>query len=402
MSRSPLLGSKAAVAVLVGAFVVLLFNAGQRFSIGLFLKPMVDDLGWTRSTLSLAVTAFLVISALGLPFAGRFVDVFGAAPVLGVSAVVAGIATALMAFIDLPWQAFVLYGVIFAIGSAGTSIAPVSVLVSQWFPDRVGLASSVAISGMGVGQVTIITVLSANLADIGWRNGFWWLGATSVIVVVPIVVAVARLSPGRSTVSAATGPIPTEGVTTVWAALKTRPLWILFGFYAFCGMQDFLVATHIVAFSLDQNLAPSLAGNLLAFMGLAGLVGVLVTGFVTDRKGPIPPTMACFALRVVLFAMVIFSKSPIAIGVFAMLYGLTFWITAPLTVVFVRDIYGTAMLGTLAGMVTMVHHAFGGIGAYVGAYSFDLTGSYDSGFAFMVLTSAVAIVLVMLLPARRA
>ena len=142
LSRAPLFGSKAAAIVLSGAFVVLLFNAGQRFSIGLFLKPMVDDLGWTRSTLSLAVTAFLVISALGLPFAGRFVDVFGAARVLGVSALVAGLATALMAFIESPWQAFVLYGFIFAIGSAGTSIAPVSVLVNQWFPDRVGLAGT--------------------------------------------------------------------------------------------------------------------------------------------------------------------------------------------------------------------------------------------------------------------
>jgi hypothetical protein len=53
--------------VLATAFMVLLFNSGSRFSIGLLLKPMADDLAWTRSTLSLAVTAFMVISALTLP-----------------------------------------------------------------------------------------------------------------------------------------------------------------------------------------------------------------------------------------------------------------------------------------------------------------------------------------------
>ena len=222
------------------------------------------------------------------------------------------------------------------------------------------------------------------------------------MVVLPLIVMVARMSARAVAESPAAAGGGGAAVTSVREALKTRPLWILFGFYAFCGLQDFFVATHVVAFALDQDLAPVLAGNLLAFMGLAGLVGVLLTGLVTDRSGPISPTMACFVLRVALFALVIFSKTPLAISVFALMYGMTFWVTAPLTVVFVRDAYGTALLGTLAGMVTMVHHAFGGLGAYVGALSFDHTGSYDGAFVFMLLTSLISIGLVMLWPRRTA
>ena len=60
-----------------------------------------------------------------------------------------------------------------------------------------------------------------------------------------------------------------------------------------------------------------------------------------------------------------------------------------------------ALLGTLAGIVTMVHHMFGGLGAYVGALSFDRTGSYDSAFAVMALTSLLSIGLVMMLKPGR-
>ena len=182
--------------MLVTGFMVLLFNSGQRFSMGLMLKPMAEDLDWTRSTLSLVVTVFLVLSALALPFAGRLVDRYGASVVLGISVLLAAVGIALMRWIETPLHAFVLYGVVFALGSAGTAITPVSVLISQWYPHRLGLANSVAISGMGVGQLAVVGLLAVWLATLGWRDAFLWLGIVSVVMVVPLLlIGTARLRP---------------------------------------------------------------------------------------------------------------------------------------------------------------------------------------------------------------
>ena len=63
-----------ALFVLAVAFLLLLFNGGSRFTIGLTLKPMADDLVWSRTTLSLTVTVFMVVSAVVLPVIGRLVD----------------------------------------------------------------------------------------------------------------------------------------------------------------------------------------------------------------------------------------------------------------------------------------------------------------------------------------
>ena len=387
--------------VLLAAFVVLMFNSGQRFAMGLVLKPMAEDLGWTRGTLSAAVSAFLVISALALPFAGRFVDRYGATVVLGVSVVVAGLATALMRWVDTPLQVFVLHGVIFALGSAGTSIAPVSVLVNRWFPARLGLANSVAISGMGVGQLIIVWLLAAWLAQLGWRDAFLWLGVLSVVIVLPLVLATGR--PGRPEgVTASSAAPPRTGPVRMRDALRTPRIWLLFGIYALCGFHDFFMATHVVAFALDMGSSSGAAGNMLALMGLMGLGGVLLAGFAADRLGPVLPTAVCFVLRVLLFGALLWTEQPALIMVLALLFGATFWVTAPLTVVFVRDGYGTALLGTLAGSVTMVHHACGGLGAYLGALSFDRTGTYDSAFVLMLVTSLLAAALLVPLGRVRA
>jgi predicted MFS family arabinose efflux permease len=171
----------------------------------------------------------------------------------------------------------------------------------------------------------------------------------------------------------------------------------LIGIYSVCGFDDFFVTTHVVAFALDSGLNPWVAGNLLAIMGITGLIGVLAAGYWGDRSGPAPATIAAFAARTAVFALVYVDQSPLSVTIFALVFGLTFLMTAPLTVLFVRDSFGVAHLGTIAGLITMVHHIFGGIGAWLGAAVFDRTGHYDIAFAVAAIGSIIALVLTMML-----
>ena len=141
---------------------------------------------------------------------------------------------------------------------------------------------------------------------------------------------------------------------------------------------------------------------MLAFMGLTGLGGVLLAGVLNDRFGPVFPTALCFALRIVVSALVLASREPEAIVGAALLYGATFWITAPLAVVFAREVSAIALLGTVSGLITMVHHAAGGIGAFAGAWTFDVHGSYTHAFAAMLVLSVVALGLTVLLARQTA
>ena len=112
------------------------------------------------------------------------------------------------------------------------------------------------------------------------------------------------------------------------------------------------------------------------------------------------PTALCFALRTVLCALVLLSSEPVVIVGAALFYGVTFWMTAPLTVVFAREISAVALLGTVSGLITMVHHAAGGIGAFAGASIFDAYGSYHRAFVAMLILSVIALGLTLVLPRR--
>jgi predicted MFS family arabinose efflux permease len=383
-------GGPRAILALAACFLLLLVGGGARLAIGLTFKPMVDELGWSRGALGVAVALYMVVSAVATFAAGRMADRISPRVLLIGGTIIGGVGIALMNLITQPWHALTLYGVVFAIGNGAASLVVVGVVVMRAYPGRAGLANAVAISGMSVGQLLMISLLAAVLVQIGWRSVFVWIGVAH-LVLLPFLLAV----PGERAESRV-AVAPVVGLSLREAA-RTRQFWLLLFIYAICGMDDFFVTTHVAAFAQDRGLDALLAGNLLAFMGLTGLAGVIASGIASDRLGPVWPTAAAFAARIVVFAWIAIDQSPWSIAAFALVFGATFLITAPLTVVFVRESFGLRHLGALAGLITMVHQIFGGVGAYLGAAIFDTTGGYEAAFVTMLVSAIVALALTLML-----
>lgn len=386
--------TSSAALVLAAGFLVLFLGGGSRFAIGLTLKPMVDEFGWGRSDIGLAVGVYMAVSAVAIFFAGRFADRAGPRLVLSGGLLLSAISIGLMSLVSAPWHAVVLYGVVFGIGNGAASLIPVGVMVTRAFPHRTGIANAAVMSGMSVGQLVIIGGLAALLLAASWHAVYVWLGAANLLLLPLILFAVPKDSQARAKFAQ---PDVSLGVRS---AAKTRQFWLLLGVYAICGFDDFFVTTHIVAIAQDRGVDAFLAGNLLAVMGLTGLIGVVAGGALSDRAGPVWPTALSFAARVAVFGLIVADQSTLSVAIFAFVFGTTFLVTAPLTVVFVSQSFGNRHLGALGGLITMVHQGFGGIGAYLGARAFDATGGYTFAFWIMFAASLIALVLTLMLKRR--
>ena len=374
---------------------MLFIGGGARFAVGLTLRPIVDDFGWGRSDLGLAVALFQVVSAAAMFGAGHLADRAGPRLVLGGGLLVSGIGIGLMSVITAPWHALALYGVVFALGNGAASMIPVGVMVTRAFPERAGIANALAMSGMSAGQLVVIATLAAVLVTVSWHSVYLWLGVTNLVLVSLLIWVVPKTTPTHANAAR-----PGDGIGVTEAA-RSRQFWLLLAIYAICGFDDFFVTTHVVAFAEDRGVDVFLAGNLLALMGFTGFVGVIAGGALSDRAGPVWPTALAFGARVAVFALVAADQSPLSVAIFALVFGATFLVTAPLTVVFVSEGFGTRHLGALTGLITMVHQIFGGVGAYLGAAVFDATGTYDIAFTIMGAVSLLALLLTLLLRQTR-
>lgn len=320
---------------LAAGFLAMFVGGGARFAIGLTFRPMVDEFGWARSELGIAVGAYMLVSAIATFLAGRLADRFSPRALLMAGTIIGGSGIAAMSLVSQPWHAFVLYGLVFAIGNGAASLVIVGVIVMRLYPGRAGFANAVAISGMSVGQLLMIALLASVLAEVGWRSVFVWIGIAH-LVLLPLLFAL----PGR----VATFAQAPRASLSLREAAGQKQFWLLIAIYAICGMDDFFVTTHVAAFAQDRGLGILAAGNLLALMGLTGLAGVVASGFMSDRAGPMWPTAAAFAARIVVFGWIALDQSPLSVAVFALVFGATFLVTAPLTAVFVRESFGTKIL----------------------------------------------------------
>ena len=371
--------------ILIAGFLVLFIGGGARLAIGLTLKPMVEELGWGRSELGVTVAVFQVVTAIAMFYAGKIADTMSLRMVLGGGVALGGLTIGAMSLVTEPWHAFLLYGVAFAIGNGVAATTPVAVMVTRAYPQKSGMANAIALGGMSVGQLVVVAVLAAVMVSIGWRSVYVWVGAAHFVLIPLILAAV----PGREAAAQARTAAAQQGMTLREAA-RTKQFWLLLGIFAICGFDDFFVTTHVVAFAQDRGLDAYVAGNLLAAMGIVGLIGVILAGGWGDKSGPIAPTIATFVARVAVFGLVAVDQSPLSVMIFATVFGLSFLATAPLTVLFIRDSFGTRNLGAIGGLIVMVHHSCGGLGAYIGAVVFDGTGSYDVVFIVMCVASLAA------------
>lgn len=376
--------------MLVLGCAVLFMGGGSRFALGLLLKPMTVDLDWGRALVSLLSTVFMVVSAGGQLMAGRLMDRYNPLWVIGTGLVLSGLGISGMGAITTVWQAVLVYGVLFALGQAASSVSAVGVMVSRAFGRRKGMATSVAMGGSALGQLVILTLLASVLAGLGWRLAYGLLGAAHGMVVIALLVLLRQAPQGWQ--EPATTPQPTN-VRVAAPGAHAAGGWhiaLLVVVYTICGIQDFFVSTHVVAFATDHGFSSVVAGNILALMGLMGLLGVLSAGVLADAYGPVLPTLGCFAVRMGLFGYIPFLQDGLSIMVFALLYGATFLVTAPLTVLFAERAVGPARMGSLSGFLSMVHQIAGGIGALFGGSVFDRWGSYNYAFGVMLVLAVVA------------
>jgi MFS family permease len=399
--------------VLGASFLILFFNSGARFAFGVMFKPMIAEFGWHRGAISFAFFLNMTVYALSLIVVGKFYDRYGPKWVIIISTLFLTAGYALTSIIHSLWQFFIGYGFLAAIGLGGTSVPLIAALMSKWFNRWRGLAISLALCGNSVGQFVLVPLFTTFILRYGWRAAYLCIGVTMFLVNIAMAFLVIRGDPddiGQQPVGyqareessrshgGADDPSSDLGLRE---AMHTSSFWFFLLVMFICGGGDFLVATHLVALVTDYGISPIIGGHMLAWYGLMSLGGILVAGPVSDVVGNKLPIALTFLLRFFIFLLVLKYQTLTSFYVFALAFGFTHLITAPLTPTLVGRLYGFSHVGLIAGCITTVHHLAGGLWAYMGGVIFDWTGSYRQAFLVSAIMALVALGSSMLIVEKR-
>jgi MFS family permease len=395
--------------VVIAVAALLAVASAARYLFGVVIKPVGDEFGWSRAALSTAATInFLLLAGLQ-PLVGWAADRWGSRRILLGGIALNGAVVLALTRANQLWQVYLLYGVVAAIAAALTSPVNTTRLISGWFTERRGVALALTTSGSAIGQVTVIPIATAIMLHWSWRVSYEAIGLVGLGVMLPLGWLLVRDAPraasgatARATQAAAQGT--GEGFrVSVGAAMRLGVFWrLVFGLFV-CGFTMSFTSVHLVPYMLDMPehshaTMQTVASTALSVVGACSILGTILFGWLADRAGSQPMLALTYFLRGLAFVLLLV-VGPSVPGIFvaAIVLGISWTSTTPLTSAITADVYGRNSLGAIFGAIYVAMHLGSGVGAWVAGLDYDRTGNY--GFALLVNAAlgftAAAVVLAM-------
>ncbi|HWM01248.1 MAG TPA: MFS transporter [Actinophytocola sp.] len=372
------------------AFVTLIGAAGFRAVPSVLIDPLHEEFGWSRATISAAVSINLVLFGLISPFAAALMDRLGMRRVVAGALVLVAAGSGLTVFMTSSWQLLLCWGVLVGVGTGSMSMAFVATVTGRWFVRHRGLVSGVLTAAGATGQLIFLPLVAALATEHGWRTPALVVAAAAVAVV-PLVLVFLRDNPsdvGTTALGAteASAPVQVAGssaaraVRTLRDAARTRTFWLLAAGFAICGAStNGLVGTHFVTAAHDHGMPHTTAASLLALVGIFDVAGTIFSGWLTDRVDPRLLLGGYYTLRglsLMILPSLFAPDTEPSMWVFIVFYGLDWIATVPPTVALCRNRFGDA--GPVVFGWVFASHQIGAAIAAVGAGLVrDVRGSYD-------------------------
>lgn len=354
----------------------------------LFIIPLENAFGWSRGEIALA-GASSIASGIAAPFAGRLIDRVGTRIPLLSSIVVLAIAWALLASMTGSILQYYVFYTAMAVGGLLTTGLSYSRVICSTFVQSRGLSLAVGRSGMAISGALLPLALFAINEHYGWRFAYLFLSAIVLCISLPVAwLWIERTPKDRS-------PSPRAPVSTRWVyVIASKRVLTISGAAALAYAPLIAIMSQAQPLLIGKGLPGETASALVGMLGIASLIGAIVTGLLLDRLWA--PGVAFVMLMAGAGGALLLGygpSEPAYVILATLLVGLTMGAEMDLVAFVIARYCGVESYGSVFGISVMaIAFASAGGSAAIG-FIYDATGSYAPAMAIASVSFACAALL---------
>jgi MFS family permease len=410
------------IVALAGGVCILAVSNFQ-YAFGVFLKPLIDQFGWSRAAISGCVTIRSVISGIMSPISGDLSDRYGPKKLIFVGILAVGLSYLLASNLSSLLGLYLILGVLTGLGT-GCCSTPIIATVTKWFGGRAGLANGIVMSGFSVAQIIVPLIVTYLILQYSWATCFILMGLAVPVVGItswsfiktppqgvsspnpgaspPEASSPEASSPetsppeashGAGNVSKADEGTPATDQYSLSEALHIPALWILLIIYFIVALCYQMVIIHIVAAAVDEGATLEAAAIILTLSGITSTLGRLTSGGLASKVGSKIVLAFCLVIQAPALFFLAGASSLHLFYLLCSVYGFSYAGTTPIVPTIAASLFGTKSVGSIYGIINLGYTTGVAIGPLFAGYIFDVTGSYSVAF----LSAAAAIVVSFLL-----
>ena len=386
------------IIVLIG-FITLAVAFGVWYSYSVFIIAVIKEFGWSRAAASSIFSTFILAQALMNLVTGHLQDRYGPRIVIPAGALVLAGSLGLTSLCQNLWQFAIAYGLFAGMGVSLIGFASHAAFIPKWFERKRGLAVGITMSGIGFGMLLLIPLAESGISHFGWRTAYVYMAGLILLMVVPLNLIFARRSPqdiglnpdgdgGGEATATSRSSFQVKVMDASWAgrqwtlakAMRTRRFWFLafaFFFLAFAYQGTLL---HAVSAMVDDGLDRETAAYFFGILGVAGSVGKIAMGYLSDLFGRerINTLGVGLAIVGILCLMHVTVAPTILPLLFALMFGLGYGAAAPLLPSLSADIFQGSSFGLIFAMIAIGGGAGGATGSFMAGLLYDISGTYTT------------------------
>lgn len=373
--------------------------------VSIFVKPIADETGWSRATISLGFTIGSIVGTFAGAPIGMILDRVGARGVVTFAGFV--IAGSLLGLANMtePWHLWLFMGAGRGIAMSGIQMGTM-VAVTNWFIVKRGRASAIPSFGVRAGQGIIPLLILPVILGQGWRQAYWVLAVGALLfVALPAWVYLRRrpedygMLPDGAAQPADQGTSTGHQAATAsdarWRladAMRTKAFWLLIIGTA-TGMFGQTAANfHAVANFLDRGMTEGMAFTIPAVFAGVSAVSTFAWGAAIERISARIALIAVAALNTVGMLVLIWAVSYPAAALYGAIAGLAgggFLVAQRLIW---ADYFGRLSVGTIRGGASLFIGFVGPMGPLIAGLLYGSTGSYNIAFSLSAILFVIGLI----------
>jgi MFS family permease len=401
------------------ALISMAFWLGIRSSFAVFYVALLEEFPWSRGGSAGVQSMALITYSFMAPLVGGLIDRFGPRRVIAPGILILTVGLMLCSRIENLTQFYIFYGVVAGTGISCIGIVSYSAILAHWFEKKRGLASGIAVSGMGLGTFLLVPMSQSFISMWGWRMTFIITGCLVLIILVPANALFLRHKP-RELGQHLDGSNPSDSNHknhfqnqphntqdndwTLRKAVYTQRFWalIIFPFFGFIGVS--IIVVHQVRFLVDQGIDKMTAAFIFAMVGIVSSIFRVFWGWLSDRiSRELTYTMGivCGCLGAGSLLLFEIQGSAFFTYSFFVLFGMGWGVTAPMFMAVAADLFKGKIFGLIYGFVEAGIGIAGAFGAWIAGFIFDKTQSYQAAFVLVIVAFLLSGIFVWLAAPRK-
>ena len=362
--------------VIVGAgIIVTCVGFGAMLSLSIFLQPMAEAMGWSRTGISTAATLNWLCMGIGTFVWGALSDRIGTRAVVLCGGLLMGLGLVTASQAVTLGQFQILFGVLVGVAT-GSLYVPMTATTTRWFTAHRSLAVALVSAGLSLGSAVVGPLARWMISAYDWRTAMFVLGELALVVIVPAALLVREPPATPRGAGGATTMGAERREFTVGQALRTPQFAaIALAYFACCAAHSGPIF-HMVTYAIDHGVAAMAAATVLSAAGVASLSGKIICGLLADRVGAKRTLLVGLAIQAMAVSLYLFTRELAGFYALGLMFGFAYGGVMPLYAILVREYFGARIMGTALGAVSFVSTLGMALGPWAGGWLYDAFGSY--------------------------